>query len=372
MKRKNIIKIEKLLLKSIFLELPLSKKLQILLITLCLAFLNLAIFAQDTNNDIIKVNTALVNIPVIVSDRNGRNIAGLQVQNFAVFEDGKQQKIEYFVSEESPINVALLLDTSRSTQQVLGKIKSAAKEFLKQLQPTDKAMIVTFDNDVQILNELTSDRKTLEKAIKKAEIGESVGTVLHDAVYDVVNKKFANVKGRKAIIMLTDGKDFGSNVGKSDLLHQLEESDTLIYSIFYETGNVQRQQNRQNRFPDIFFPPNRRGGMGRQRPQQNPFPQNIPRPNQDRARQRNQMENEQAIEFLQKIADVTAGRLYQKKVADLDETFIQIADELRKQYLIGYYPEENSETKNVHQIRIKVDKSDVVVRAKNSYRVKTE
>ena len=151
-----------------------------------------------------------------------------------------------------------------------------------------------------------------------------------------------------------------------------QQSDTLIYSVFYETGNVQRQQNRQNRFPDIFFPQNRRGGMGRQRPQQNPFPQNIPRPNQERARQRNQAENEQAVEFLQKLADVTAGRLYQKKVADLDETFIQIADELRKQYLIGYYPEENGKTKNVHQIRIKVNKSDVVVRAKNSYRVKTE
>lgn len=348
-----------------------DKKLQILLITLTLASLSCLANAQDKEtNDVIKVNTALVNIPVIVSDRNGRNIAGLQQGNFAVFEDGKPQKIEYFASEESPINVALLLDTSRSTQDVLGKIKKAAKEFIKQLQPTDRAMIVSFDNDVQFLSELTSNHKVLEKAIKNAKIGERVGTVMQDAVYEVVNKSFAKVKGRKAIIMLTDGKDFGSYIGKPELLHQLEESDTLIYSVFYETGNIQQQQ-RQPRFPDIFFP-NRRGGMGRQRPNQNPFPQNIPRPNGERARQRAQMEDAQAIEFLGKVADATAGRVYQKKVADLDDAFRQIADELRKQYLIGYYPDDSEEAKKLHQVKIKVDKTDVVVRSKGSYRVKTE
>lgn len=352
----------------------LSKKLQILLILFTLALFNCLANAQDKDvNDVIKVNTALVNIPVIVSDRNGRNIAGLQQGNFAVFEDGKPQKIEYFASEESPINVALLLDTSRSTQDVLGKIKKAAKEFIKQLQPTDRAMIVSFDNDVQFLSDLTSDRKVLEKAIKNAEIGERVGTVMQDAVYEVVNKSFAKVKGRKAIIMLTDGKDFGSYIGKPELLHQLEESDTLIYSVFYETGNIPQQQ-RQARFPDILFP-NRRGGMGgmgRQRPRQNPFPDNFPRPNIERARQRAKIEDEQAIEFLGKVADATAGRVYQKKVADLDDAFKQIADELRKQYLIGYYPEDSKEAKKLHQVKVKVDRSDVVVRAKGSYRVKAE
>lgn len=326
----------------------------------------ISINAQDKEDEVIKVNTALVNIPVIVSDRNGRNIAGLQVDNFLVFEDGKQQKIDYFASEESPINVALMLDTSKSTKDVLGKIKKAAKEFIKQLQPNDKAMVVSFDNDVQILSDLTSDRKMLEKAIKNAEIGERVGTVMQDAVYDVVEKQLSSIKGRKAIILLTDGKDFGSYVTKPQLLYRLEESDTLIYSIFYETGEIP-QRFRRNRFPDdIFFPPNRRGQMRRQIP----FPDNFPRPNIERARQRIERENEQAVDFLQRIVDATAGRLYQKKINDLDETFRQIADELRKQYLVGYYPDGNEPEKSLHQIRIKVDKPDVVVRAKNSYRTK--
>lgn len=330
---------------------------------------NYQLIAQDKEDEVIKVTTSLVNIPVIVSDRNGRYIAGLQTENFTVLEDGKLQKIEYFASEESPINIAILLDTSKSTKEVLGKIKKAAREFLKQLQPSDKAMIVSFDDDVEVLSELTADRKTLDKAIKNAEIGKRVGTVMQDAVYEVVDKKFANVKGRKAIIMLTDGKDFGSYVTKTDLLYRLEESDTLIYSIFYETGNIQVRQN--NRLPNIIFPnPNRRGRMGRQQRRQNPFPENLPRPNIDRINERNRIENEFAVEFLEKIADSTAGRVYQKNVKDLDETFKLIADELRKQYLIGYYPEAAEETKTTHQVKVRVNKENVVVRAKNSYRSK--
>lgn len=330
---------------------------------LFLAILTVSLNAQN-NDEVIKVDTALVNIPVIVSDRNGRNISGLQTENFAVYEDGKLQKIEYFASEESPINVAILLDTSRSTQQVLSKIKNAAREFIKQLQPSDKCLIMSFDNNVEILSDFTSDQKILDKAIKNAEIGNAAGTVMQDAIYEVVDKQFSKVKGRKAIILLTDGKDFGSYVNRKELIYRLEESDTLVYSIFYETENLRRfNQNR----PNIFFP------NQRQRRRQFPFPDNFPRPNRNPDNPRQiilQQMNEDAAAFLQKLADSTAGRLYRKEVKDLEATFQTIADELRKQYLIGYYPE-NSETEiNTHQIKVKVDKTDVVVRAKNFYRSK--
>ncbi|NJM53151.1 MAG: VWA domain-containing protein, partial [Blastocatellia bacterium] len=175
-----------------------------------LLLLTVNLFAQNNNEEVIKVETALVNIPVIVSDRNGRYISDLKTENFSVFEDGKQQKIEYFANQESPINVAILLDTSLSTKKVLGKIKKAAGEFLRQLQPSDRALIVSFDNNVEILSELTSDQRKLNNAVRNAEIGDRVGTVMHDAVFEIIDKKFADVKGRKAIILLTDGKDFGS------------------------------------------------------------------------------------------------------------------------------------------------------------------
>jgi len=346
-------------------------KEKIIRIYLASIFLGLSFFplnAQDKEDEVIKVSTSLVSIPVIVSDRNGRNIAGLKAENFNIFQDGEPQKIEYFASQETPINVALLLDTSKSTRDVLGKIKKAAREFISQLRPGDKAMVVTFDNNLEMLCELTSDQKVLGKAVKQAEIGERAGTVLYDAVHEVVNQRFASVKGRKAVILLTDGKDFGSSIYRNELIRGVEEADTLIYSIFYETENVQ-QRSQPNRFPDIFFPRNNRFPNRRQ------IPDNFPRqPRQqernERIRQRNEMENQAAIRFLQTLSDSTAGRLYQNKINDLKQTFELIADELRKQYLIGYYPEKNDEEGRIHQIKVRTDVENSVVRAKSTYRSK--
>jgi Ca-activated chloride channel homolog len=329
--------------------------------------LGLSINAQDKEDEIIKIDTSLVNIPVIVSDRNGRNIAGLKQENFNVYQDGELQKIEYFASEETPINVAILLDTSRSTQGVLDEIKDAAIEFIRRLRPEDKGLIVSFDNDVEVLSELTSDQRRLRNGIESAEIGYMAGTVLHDAVYEVVNQHFASVKGRKAMILLTDGKDVGSNIYHNELIREIEESDTLIYSIFYETGNF-RQRLQSNRFPDIYPDPRNDRYSNRRR-----FPDDFPRRRRqedrvDRRRQRVEMQNQQAIEFLQTISDATAGRVYQNDMDDLRQTFGLIADELRKQYLIGYYPEKNDEAGTVHQIKVRTDLDNVVVRAKSTYR----
>jgi len=313
-----------------------------------------------SDEEVIRVDTNLVTVPVIVSDRQNRYISGLKAEDFTVFRDGQKQNIEYFVSEESPINVAILLDTSRSTEMVLDKIQHAAQEFIKQLKPNDRCLIVSFDWEVNVLSELTGDREKLKKAIKNAEVGERYGTVLRDAVYQTVNENFAGVKGRKAVILLTDGKDFGSFTGKNELIYRLEESDTLVYSIFYETGFMPRRMNRQN------FPfPNRRGGGGMRRGGGNPDRQ---RRNPDR-QQRNERANENAIDFLQEMADVSAGRLYQREIKDLSKTFEAIAEELRNQYLIGFYPE-NIESGKVYQIKVKVERNDTAVRAKNTFRVK--
>ncbi|MEP6900650.1 MAG: VWA domain-containing protein [Actinomycetota bacterium] len=334
--------------------LKISRNSLILPLVLICAFVSPEIKAQiKTDEDVIKVDTNLVTIPIIVSDRQNRYISDLRAENFTIFQDGQKQNIEYFAAEDSPINVALLLDTSRSTEQVLDKIKKAAEEFIKQLKPNDRCLIISFDWQVNVLSEFTSDREKLKKVIKKTEIGEQFGTVMQDAVYQAVNKNFAGVKGRKAVIMLTDGKDFGSRIGKSELIKKLEESDTLVYSIFYDTGAIPQGMMRQ-RFPF----PNRRGGMGRRN--RNP----------DIMRKRNERANEEAIAFLQKLADLTAGRFYQKDVTDLTAAFEAISDELRKQYLVGFYPEK-VEAGKIYQIKVKVDRNDAVVRSKNAFRVKT-
>jgi Ca-activated chloride channel homolog len=314
-----------------------------------------AVKSQDkTNEDVIKVDTNLVTIPVIVSDRQNRYISGLKAENFTVLKDGEEQNVEYFIAEESPINVAILLDTSRSTEPVLEEIQTAALEFIKQLKPGDRCMIVSFDWRVNVLSGLTNDREKLNRTILNAQIGERVGTVLQDAVYQTVDKNFLGVKGRKAVILLTDGKDHGSFTEKDELIYRLEESDTLVYSIFYETGFRQGQMRRE-RFPF----PDRRDRRGIWRRGGNP----------ERRRQRQEQANEDAREFLQEMADVSAGRFYEKEIKDLSKTFEAIAEELRKQYLIGFYPE-NVENGKVYQIKVRVDRRDAVVRAKNTFRVK--
>src|SRR4030095_11002626 len=125
--------------------------------------------AQD---EIIKVDTTLVRVPVVVSDRQGRYVPGLKVSDFTVFRDGVQQKIDFFAATEEPINVALLVDTSHSTEPVIDDIKLAAERFIRLLRPRDKAAVVSFDRSTNILSHFTSDIARLNDAIKRAEIPE--------------------------------------------------------------------------------------------------------------------------------------------------------------------------------------------------------
>jgi len=332
-----------------FLTLPLSASLA-------------STLAQGKQTDTpIKVQTTLVSVPVIVSDREGRYISGLKLEDFKLYQDRIEQPISVFDAAEEPLNIALLLDTSRSTEQVLGDIKKAAANFLKELRPQDRAMVISFDYDVHLLTGLTSDRKVLERAIEGSRIGEQFGTTLRDAVAEVVERRFKRVDGRKAIILLTDGKDFGSRIDEQDLFDEAAESGAMIYPIFFETGSLRRGGNGPPPFP---FPRGgRRGGWGRQ----NPFPPVQRRQPNERRRERVEMKNEEAMSFLTKLADVSAGRFYSSKVGDLKKTFSLVAEELRHQYRLGFYPDNSKIDGNRHTLRVEVTAPDAVVRARRSY-----
>ncbi len=337
-----------------------------------------AISAQEKSEDVIRVDTSLVNIPVIVSDRDNRYIPGLARSNFKVFQDGTEQKIEVFSNENAPMNIVLALDTSRSTTGVLGKIKKAAKEFIKNLDADDRCMIVTFDSDVLVLSDLTSDKRALEKAVNHAKIGEQFGTVLQDAVYTSINSKLRSIKGRKAIILLTDGKDFGSLTSKNKLFDSVSESDTVIYPVFYVTGGMRQMAPQFPRFPDggmRRFP----GGLGRfpgGGNRRNPFPDNrFPRNPGNfpggRARQAQEAQDALDVAFLERLAELTGGHFFKEQKADLKDVFRQITDEMKRQYLLGFYPAEESPAGTVHKIKVKVDQPGAVVRSKGAYRTQS-
>ena len=321
----------------------------------CCAMCVIAGAAQTQKQDsdqTFKIDTTLVSVPVIVSDRQGRYIAGLKASDFTLYEDRVKQQIAFFADAEEPINVALLLDTSKSATWALDDIKITARDFLKQLRPQDRAMIVSFDRDAIALCELTSDRKTLERAVGDAQIGERFGTKLRDAVDAVMKEEFRTVKGRKAIVLLTDGKDHGSEVDEQTLMESATEADTLIYSVFYRSSPPWLDRDRQS-------PRQRQDGGARRR----------------RRAGRIEERNEEAIDFLRRLSEVSAGRYFSSEVSDLKQTFGQILEELRHQYRLGFYPPDHP-AGSVHAIKVEVGieavRPDVVVRSRRSYRVAGE
>lgn len=334
-------------------------------------------FSQDKAKDeAIKVETTLVSVPVIVSDRNGRYVPNLTAADFAVFQDGSQQTVEFFAATEEPLNIALLIDTSQSTRGVLGDIKDSANSFIKLLTPADKAMIVSFNREVEILSGLTSDQGQLKKAIKSAEIPDGeFGTALRDAAYETIFRSFSGIKGRKAIILLTDGKDAGSRISSRDLLYRLQETDTMIYPIMFKTDERRAIMRQILRRGDVFgggFPRGGRNGGGRfpdgGRRNGGGFPGGA---GDARRRDRVERQNREAGEFLESLADTTAGRYYESDDGQLKKLFASIVEELRYQYRLGFYPPDETDAKRLHEIKVRLTKADAVVRSRTSYRIES-
>ncbi|HZS47926.1 MAG TPA: VWA domain-containing protein [Blastocatellia bacterium] len=337
-------------------------------VSILIAFLLLSpvYVVPGQNQDEIKLGSTLVNVPVIVSDQNGRYIPGLKQTDFTLYQDDVKQKISFFAAMQEPFTVALLLDVSGSTADVLKKIKDAGKEFVKKLQPKDRAAVLSFDGEVELLSSITSDRKELEHAIDNAKVGERPGTALRDAVNEAVYGVFAKVKGRKAVVVLTDGKDNASSISTEELMKNVEQSDTLIYSVFYPTTESYGRGGGGGGY-------GRHGGYGRRGggwPGGGGGGGYPRRGGNGGGNNRNSRENVEAAEFLQELSDSTGGRFYHSQVTDLKKTFDMIADELRQQYVLGYYPDQTKKDIESHELKVEVSKSDAIVRARHSYREK--
>jgi VWFA-related protein len=309
--------------------------------------------------DTIKIDTNLISVPVIVSDRENRYVRDLKIEAFRLFDNQVEQKIAFFDAGEEPLNVVLMLDTSLSTSGVLDDIKKAAKAFVKELRPQDRAMIVTFDWEEQKLTTLTSNRKELESGIKEAKVGKMAGTVLYDSLMDVSSRVLQPIRGRKAIILLSDGNDHGSVVAPEDLLTSQSEADAMIYSIYYlPEGFRFMGPPRRQRFPfprpfDSTTPqrPRGPGGQGGRRGGRRGF-------------------GYDGHDLMEKLSEVTGGRFYEGETKNLKETFALIAEELRHQYRLGFYPDELKRDGSVHALSVKVSLQDVSVRSRREYLAK--
>lgn len=273
----------------------------------------------------INIDTLLFTIPLTVTDQKGRNIAGLKQENFSVFQDGAEQDIEFFLNDEAPMNVAILLDTSQSTKKVLDNIQKAAREFIKVLRPEDKAVIATFDNRTQFLSNLVSDRKVLSKAIEQAKIGNVSGSDMYKAIDDVLKRNFTTLKGRKAVIVLTDGMVIPQKITAQQTLDEMQEADVFFYPVIFKTDFYQSKSST-----------NKKSNL---------------------------------VNILQIFADETGGRLYEKDATKLKEAFVGISEEMKKQYLIGFYPQNTERGKTSGYFRVDVDRGGLIVRSKKKLKL---
>jgi VWFA-related protein len=200
---------------------------------------------EPQNIETVKTDTDLVSIPVIATDSNGKYVGDLLQSEFSIFEDGVQQQVAFFAKTSVPFHVVLMLDTSASTQEKLSLIQQSAYSFVQQLQPADRLKIVSFDDLVRDLNEFTSDRNILKDAINKTRSGQ--GTKVYDAMTLALNS-LRNIKGRRAIVIFTDGVDWHSDDSTFEgTVRWLDEEGVIIYPIRYDTRAATERIAREQR-----------------------------------------------------------------------------------------------------------------------------
>ena len=314
--------------------------------------------------DVVRIDTNLVTVPVTVLDRQGRYVPGLRKEDFRVLENGTEQRIAYFEPTEKPFTVALVLDMSASTHFHLWEIRAAAIAFAKQLRPQDRVLVVTFNEQVLLLTEATNDLNVVSAVI---EINANTGTStrLYDAVSLVIKERLNKIPGRKAIVLFTDGVDTASyDATYQSTLREVEELDALIYPIQYDTTDYMRAMQGGGNVTIVTTTTGSWPFPGRSSSQviSGTPSSGAPLPGTTTA------DYAMADQYLHQLADKTGARLYQandpKQLAD---AFSRIAEELRRQYSLGYYPPTRVQSGERREIKVRVNRPELGVRARTSY-----
>lgn len=280
----------------------------------------------------IRVQVQLVNLFATIRDNKRRPVADLTREEVRVFEEGQPQEIEFFrLENELPLTIGLLIDTSASEQHTLGLEQEAAGRFFRRvLRPTDLAMVISFDVDVDLLSDFTRDLDRLESAINRARINapyspvnpgpfpssiHSGGTNLYDAIYLACSEKLSKEAGRKTVIVVTDAYDTGSKVSQKDAAEACQRANAVIHFIL---------------IADPQYP--RDAGTAR------------------------------------KFAEETGGRVIEpRNEKKLEEAFDQLAEELRTQYVIGYTPTNKARDGSYRKIKVETTRKGTKVLTRKGY-----
>jgi VWFA-related protein len=334
----------------------------------------------------ISIDVKVVNLPVTVRDKHGQVVRDLTKDDFTLQEDGRPQTIKYFSQETNlPLTFGLLVDTSLSQRNVLNDERTASKAFLEKMlaNEKDRAFLIHFDREVELLQDLTSSKEKLETALERMSSpsfkgstqsdpddqtsgGRShhsgAGTLLYDAVYLASNELMKKQPGRKALIVLTDGVDHGSKESLENAIEAAQRADTIVYSILFKDQNHENSGFGRGAGRGGYpgggggwpgggggYPggSGRHGGGGR-----NPQEAHV-----------------DGKRILERISQETGGRMFEvTKKEPIDQVYASIADELRQQYSLGYTPTKtDAEAAGYHKITLTAKKKDMTVQTREGY-----
>lgn len=297
---------------------------------------------QVGDGEAVRVTSSLVNVPVSVRDRDGRYVADLRREDFHVYEDGVERQISHFAGVEEPVAVVLLLDVSCSIKSPRDTV-AAALSFVEQMRPADSALPIAFGRNIYaLLTASTSDRDLLRRRIQLLPDGKQTpcdnGTRLGDAIEFVINHVLKKGAGRKAVILLTDGRD--SKLSKPGwgprTLRDVSELGVPFYSIRLDSYNG---------------------------PLFTGFP-NDP----ETSKMKDRWSARDINDYITDLAALSGGRYYPAaRVEELKKDFAEIGEELRHQYVLAYQPGAHDAKGQRRKLRVRVSRQGVSVRARESY-----
>jgi Ca-activated chloride channel homolog len=282
---------------------------------------------QDNGNGSIKIPTEMVQLDVKVTDQSGRPVAGLTRNDFAVYEDKVSQSIESVSSEEAPLSMGLVIDTSTSMRAKIYTVSEAARGLIGQMRPDDEAFLAQFKTEAELLQEFTSNRRELVDALGHLTVNG--GTALLDAI--IATADHAHEKGkrrRKALVVITDGLEKNSSVKEKEVIEVMKEDEVQLYLV----GFVDKVE------PGDLF--------GRS-------------------------PAKKAKDLLTRLAEDSGGRgFFPTDASETPAIAAQIAKDLREQYVISYYPSNDKHDGSFRSVRVAIDHRDnrkLIARTRQGY-----
>lgn len=325
---------------------------------------------EDDQEGTIRLRTELVSIDVNVTDRTGARITPpLRAEDFVVYENGVRQTISNFSLTEAPFNVVLLIDTSGSTAENLELIRQAARKFLDELRPKDRVAVVAFHKQIELLEDLSTDRTKIEAALDHLPAGS--GGAFYDALQLSVDDVLKNVPGRKAVIALTDGVDSFGTFTYEKLLPEIERSGAVLYFLELNTEQFTEAGMLRPCFAEDHFEfsaKQLKKYFAAQKRREIEFGHHCTIPPEER-RQMNHALYETARREIREMAEHTGGSVYPvTSLQGLAPAYAQIADDLRKFYSIGYYSTNDKHDGSWRKLRVEIKMAGLKAKTRPGYR----